>query len=300
MPLTAAERMSAIPSQRAQAVHMLEKVLASWPANVKLADDRKRRFQVIGHFVRCISHLDSTGKMIMPSNPALEKWLRETGPVGNMDSMKEDLEILTRLAKEYPDIAFSSSIAGRLAPIEFIFTALLVHKFRHRMGAEQLALAIKAMRLEARANHIDIRTNSRVAKTFEDFIDGIPAKLAKGAYGHGESASSKRKRADAYGDDDEYVGSTAAMDISGEERKRVTRRKRGTELSSVKTPRKDSSDIRMKSSPPASGNLFSPGPSDSSTSREASNPAANSTPMRSNFLLSYLPGGGIGPFGSKP
>jgi hypothetical protein len=299
MPLSAAERMSAVSSHRAQAAHLLEKVLSSWPATVKLADDRKRRFQLVGHIIRGTSMLDGDPpKITLSSNTILEKWLREAGDVNNVEDLKEDLETLIRLAKEYADTAFSSSIAATLAPIEFIFAAFLVHRFRRKMTLEQLAMAIKDMRLAARAQHVDLRSNSRVSKTFEKAImEDVPNKLIKGVY---DPTSSKRKRVDDY--DADYLDSTAAMDISGDERKRGSRKKRTAGSTSARTPVKSPLSGRIKISPPLSGSLFSPGPSESNTSRAASsstgNTANNSTPMRSSFSTSRRQSGGVGPFGS--
>jgi hypothetical protein len=302
MPLSAAERMSAVSSHRAQAVHVLEKVLSSWPATVKLADDRKRRFQLVGHIIRGTSMLDDDPpKITLSSNLILEKWLRETGEVNNVEDLKEDLEILIRLAKEYADTAFSSSIAATLAPIEFIFAAFLVHRFRRRMTLEQLAMAVRDMRLAARAQHVDLRSNSRVSKTFEKAImEDVPNKLIKGVYGQYDPTSSKRKRVDDY--DADYIDGTAAMDISGDERKRGSRKKRTAGSTPVRTPIKPPLSNRMKNSPPLSRSLFSPGPSESNTSRAASsstgNIANNSTPLRSSFSTSRRQSGGVGPFGS--
>jgi hypothetical protein len=277
---------------------LLEKVLSSWPATVRLADDRKRRFQLVGHIVRGVSLLEGdSAKIPLPSNAILEKWLRETGEVRNVEEMKEDLEILIRLAKEYADIAFSSSIAATLAPIEFIFSAFLIHRFRRRMTLEQLASAIKDMRITARAEHVDLRTNSRVARTFERaIVEDIPNKLIQGLYGQYDPTSSKRKRVE----DDDYIDATGAMDISGDERKRGSRKKRPTNSTPHRSPVKSAFSSNVKSSPPTLGNLFSPGPSESSTSRAPSSGTGNnSTIVPSIFSTSRRQSGGVGPFGSR-
>lgn len=292
VPLSTAERLAAVSGHRSQTVHMLEGLMANWPEKIKLANDRKRRFILLGHIVRGVATLDaSPPKITVPSNPALEKWLREPGDVRNVDSLKEDLEILIRIATDFPNTAFPASIAIILAPVEFIYATILVHRFRRQLTLEQLALAIRDMRMTARQEHPDIRMNAKVSKSLDKFVmDDMPIKLSNGEFGYQTTgpASTKRKRTiqvEDYEGDSDYVETTARMEISDDDRPRATRKKRTTEPMPARIPAKGSAGGGTRRSP-----LFSPNPADSNSSRAGSsvrgNPLSNASPIR-----------GVGPFG---
>lgn len=262
--------------------------MADWPSNVKLANDRKRRFILLGHIVRGVATLDaSPPKITMPSNPSLEKWLREPGTVPKVETLKEDLEALIRIAKDYPNTAFPTNVSVILAPVEFIYAAILVHRCRRQLTLEQLALAIRDMRMTVRKEHPDIRTNTKVSKSLDKFVmDEVPYKLGNGEYGYQPTTVPvKRKRVadvNEYETDNEYVDATAAMDISGDERTRGARKKR--------TPGPGPSPVKRRKSPADSAKPLSPTPPDFSSSKAASsirgNPVTNASPMRP-----------VGPFG---
>ncbi|PVG02211.1 hypothetical protein CPB86DRAFT_870502 [Serendipita vermifera] len=206
MPLSTAERMSAISGQNSELVKRLEKKLSNWPENVPLANDRKRRFQLVGHIVRGIGSLP---KFVDPSNQSLEKWLRGPDTQYDEQDIMKDFEIFIQIAQQYAEVAFSSSIATKLAPIEFVYCVILVHQYKNQLQPEQLAQAIQEVRLAIREEHTDVRMNNRCAKSFQVLIrDVLPERIASGAY----KLSGKRKRettsSDLFGDDltDEDAG----------------------------------------------------------------------------------------------
>lgn len=58
----------------------------------------------------------------------------------------------------------------RVSPIEFVMMCLLVSVGKAKLTLQELAIKIGEMRVRVRAEHLDIRMNSRVAKTMFDFI----------------------------------------------------------------------------------------------------------------------------------
>lgn len=85
----------------------------------------------------------------------------------------------------------------RVSPIEFIMISLLIAVHKDQLTPVQLSAAIGLMRADARAKHVDIRMNGRVAKTMVEFIRGYKASRSN-RYDDGEAASllagTKRKR----------------------------------------------------------------------------------------------------------
>jgi len=227
MPLSSAEKMAAISSKRTEFAHRIEEKMAAWPDNVKMTGDRKRMFQNIAHVLRALS---TAPKITIPTTISLDKWLREPDAVDNVSGVEEDFDIIIRIACDYGNVAFPPAMSLKLSPVEFIFSVILVHLYKSNLKHDQLAAAIRDMRRFVRSQHADIRTNSSVAKTFEEFIVGqMDQKIASGVYAAVKRPSptqtgAKRKRfADEDGDED-YVHESA-MDTR-EDGKRPTPRKR--------------------------------------------------------------------------
>ncbi|KAH0835723.1 hypothetical protein J3R83DRAFT_9546 [Lanmaoa asiatica] len=62
----------------------------------------------------------------------------------------------------------------RVSPIEFVMMCLLISVKKDKLTLQELAVKIGEMRVRVRAEHMDIRMNSRVAKTMFDFIKDSP------------------------------------------------------------------------------------------------------------------------------
>lgn len=209
MPLSAAEKMSAILSDRALFVRNLQKKLTDWPAKVKMAEDRNRMFQSVGHIVRAV---ESYPKLTSITNVSLDKWLREPGEIQHPTGLEQDIDLLITLAQEYSEVAFPTSIAVKLAPIEFIFSALIVDRFKSALDLSQLARAISDTRREIRDQHEDIRSNNRVVASFQQYISGeLERRVKTGVYSKAGLTTPlvKRKRSVAQVDD----GEPADMDL---------------------------------------------------------------------------------------
>jgi hypothetical protein len=170
MPLTTAERLASIAGPRTAFLRHLVERLKDWPTNIKLANDRARRFQVVGHFVRAISSLPS--KITKPSSLSLEKWLREDAGVQDEDGITEDINLFITIVQHYSHITFHNAITEVLAPVEFIYAAVLIHLYKHHLSLDQLAEGIRGMRERVRTEHVDIRTNSVVCETLRWFVAG--------------------------------------------------------------------------------------------------------------------------------
>ncbi|KAF9220669.1 hypothetical protein BS17DRAFT_786932 [Gyrodon lividus] len=63
----------------------------------------------------------------------------------------------------------------RVSPIEFVMMCLLISVDKDKLTPEEIVGKIGEMRTWVRNEHVDIRMNSRVAKTLLDFIKGITA-----------------------------------------------------------------------------------------------------------------------------
>ncbi|KAL4071897.1 hypothetical protein V8B97DRAFT_1942097 [Scleroderma yunnanense] len=83
----------------------------------------------------------------------------------------------------------------RVAPIEFVMMCLLISVEKDTLPLKVMAEKMGEMRMITRAEHLDIRTNSRVAKTMFDFI-------SRGTETKRSVNGTKRKRG-VSGDDDE-------------------------------------------------------------------------------------------------
>ncbi|KAG8834310.1 hypothetical protein FRC17_009218 [Serendipita sp. 399] len=213
MPLSSAEKMAAILSERSQFVRQLQKrTSAEWPLKVGMANDRNRLFQSVGHVVYAVENFP---KWSSPSNVQLEKWLREDLPIVHATELEEDFDIILTIAQKHAEVAFSIAIAGKLAPIEFIFSTLLVHLYKKSLTYEQLAKAISDTRKAVRREHTDIRSNSRIATFFQNYITGeLANRVNSQVYQTPVAKGAKRKRVTIDDDDDYEEDDEKVIDIS--------------------------------------------------------------------------------------
>lgn len=298
MPLSSAERLAAIASKNSTIVRQVEKRLDDWPANVKMANDRKRRYQLVGHVVRMIAgspKLHST-----TSNGVLEKWIRDSPEISGPDikGLNEVFDILLDIAQNHATVAFSVSIAAQLAPVEFIYCCVLIHKKKGDLSTAQLAYAIRDMRTLIRQSFEDIRTNTKVSKGLDKIITtDIEERIKAGEYIQDFNVTSprivKRKREE---EDDDYRGGTP-MELSGDEHKitPVARRKRNQNTTRIASPnttpptssRKHTTRSPVKAPPkdPQPTALL-PGPTDATMVSPPSRPE----PAARNSILTSLGG----------
>jgi hypothetical protein len=288
--------MSAISGPNSELVKRLEKKLAAWPSNVPLADDRKRRFQLVGHIVRSVASLP---KFVDCSNQALEKWLRDTHYQSDEQSLIDDFETFIQIAEQYAQVAFASSIAPKLAPVEFIYCVLLVHIFKPQLQIDQLAQAVQEMRITVRDEHVDIRMNTRVVKSYQQYLQSVlPKRIASDAF----KPSGKRKR-------ESGTNKLFAGDLTDEDAPLSPRKKKGDISTSARQSTSDlhlpkprvggqsARNVAAESSPQPGRSLFSPASTDttmvSNTSR-AEGMDIDETPKKLPNSTGGLLGGSLG------
>jgi hypothetical protein len=242
--------------------------MAAWPDSVKMTGDRKRMFQNIAHVLRALS---TAPKITTPTTISLDKWLREPNEVDNVDGIEEDFDIIIRIACDYANLAFPTSMSAKVSPVEFIFSVVLVHLYKSTLKPDQLAAAIQDMRKFVRAQHSDIRTNSSVSKTLEEFVVGqMEQKIGSGAYDvvkrlvTPNQTGAKRKRFGDGEEDEDYV-EESAMDTREDGKRASARKRRAPAAISnptspstqqplfLESPTKNSSNMAMKLSPPPAG-----------------------------------------------
>ncbi|KAI6024231.1 hypothetical protein EDC04DRAFT_2869528 [Pisolithus marmoratus] len=85
----------------------------------------------------------------------------------------------------------------RVAPIEFSMMCLLISVEKDRLPLKAIAEKIGDMRVKTRAEHVDIRSNARVAKTMFDFMGG-------NRQVNGGTSGPKRKRGPSADEDDDH------------------------------------------------------------------------------------------------
>ncbi|KAG8824867.1 hypothetical protein FRC19_000921 [Serendipita sp. 401] len=275
MPLSSAEKMAAILSERSRFVRELQKrVSAGWPSKVSMSNDRNRLFQSVGHIVYAVENFP---KWTSPSNMQLEKWLREEQPMMNEEGLTEDIDIILQIARAHADVAFSVAIASKLAPIEFIYSTLLVHLYKKTLTHAQLAKAISDTRRAIRREHADIRSNSRVSAAFQTYITGeLANRVNSQVYQTPNGAGGKRKRTIYVEDDDD--------DYEEEDNKTVDISEMIMTPSTTRKRRTTKGASSVNNTPNPSRNLFSPSStlSDAPTlGKETGTPSARASPSSS-------------------
>ncbi|KAG5635815.1 hypothetical protein H0H81_010045 [Sphagnurus paluster] len=142
-----------------------------------------------------------------------------------MGELAADRQALGGKSKEAVLVKEVFRVPAKVSPVEFVMVGLLVgvhmegagcsvegaakdrekDKEREREGRRRLAEGILAMRIEVRAEHVDIRMNDRVARTMVDFIKAWKPS------GDSSEAGAKRKRGEGTGE------GKATVEDSGDE-----------------------------------------------------------------------------------
>ncbi|TDL23515.1 hypothetical protein BD410DRAFT_897562 [Rickenella mellea] len=160
---------------------------------------RGREFQTVA---QCLLTIDKYPSFKSVGTAAqVEKWLGQTEEPDEdfVDKVHDTFRIFAGLVQDTKLNKVFKQPNPRLAPVEFILISLLISVHKQRFSREKLASAIGLMRRELRREHKDIRTNSTVAKSGQDFVKGLkpgqvqgegpPAGARPGTMGAG-----KRKR----------------------------------------------------------------------------------------------------------
>jgi len=168
MPLSYAEKMATIPGARTNFVHTLTTLMEKWPRQVILTTQRNRIYQTIGHVAHALSTLPKFPKL---TTTALSNWLSEIQKIHNEEDIMDDIDTFIQIVFCHLEIAFPlGKLTRRLAPIEFVYGAILVHLYKDTLDGRQISRAIYTMRCFVRQEHHDIRMNDQVSKTLNNFV----------------------------------------------------------------------------------------------------------------------------------
>jgi hypothetical protein len=131
----------------------------------------------------------------------LEKWLVQPDAViekSFRDRIHKVYQTWVELIRDDTlNKAFKSP--SKIAPIEFVLIGLLISVLMDTRTLAQLSEAIRMMRDDVRAKHVDIRLNDRVGRTMLEFIKGLSGNNATSTAPEGPGevnlvSSLKRKR----------------------------------------------------------------------------------------------------------
>ncbi|KZT38538.1 hypothetical protein SISSUDRAFT_729616 [Sistotremastrum suecicum HHB10207 ss-3] len=200
--LTPGEKLQALSSPRADFIRdVVGKYLdvqTGLGELLKLNTDRARPFQTIAQLLYSI-HLQlyepplskstspskkktiKAGGVSTAGHPVLTKFLVESQePVEPPlhSTFQMTMTIFLGLAR-HPEYKSCFNIREKdvLSPIEFIMSGYLIWKNMKQATVEELSRGISQMRLTARREHADLRTNSKCFKTFNDLVDSFGRSL---------------------------------------------------------------------------------------------------------------------------
>ncbi|CAE6448211.1 unnamed protein product [Rhizoctonia solani] len=198
------------------------------PQFMKMNMKRSKDFQCIAQYVYMASALPSFDA---PTSQKLSKFLQQQDE--RIDAFKKPVERAIRDLHKLVQDPNNLKLVGpnAVAPIELVHICLVCLMLKGR-GVRVMATAIGKMRSVIRDQHIDVRANNRVAKSFAEHLEtfqapGIPGPEAEWQI-NTTAVRGNRKRKIA--DDDMDLGSTSEEDypIASSSRGRGRGRGRGS------------------------------------------------------------------------
>ncbi|KAG8753033.1 hypothetical protein FRC12_011691 [Ceratobasidium sp. 428] len=182
MALTTGEQLQSFDGPMAQFVHRIHAELfekAHIETEMNLAIERGRGFQNLVQTIACIARLP---EYVHATYPQQTKLLQCQGmsPEGIrviQSKSERALRLLKNIASDAQLCTSAFSLparATRNSPVEFCFSVLLIamRMDESGVGPAQLAQAIGMMRTAMRAIHVDMRSNSNVAMSFWNYLNG--------------------------------------------------------------------------------------------------------------------------------
>ncbi|KAL6301876.1 hypothetical protein BKA93DRAFT_919266 [Sparassis latifolia] len=169
--LTPAERMQAITGPLPTLIREIQSKLlgeGGFGNDLDWGRARGRDFQCLASVVFLIDAHPTTK---FPGAQQLEKWLQSNAPVPEKfrNDVMDSFKIFVALVKDKRcSAAFQKPV--RVSPIEFTMIGVLIYLNRTKFSLMQLSSAIRKMRTDVRAKHVDVRANGKVTKTMFDFI----------------------------------------------------------------------------------------------------------------------------------
>lgn len=132
--------------------------------SLEWSSGRGRDFQAVATIIYMV---EKWPVKTYPGPSGLDKWMqRVTGPAKDLVAqLYETFDVLFRLASDKKHRSIFQKPA-RISPIELIMFAVLVNRKMKNLSLSQLASALAQMRVDVRAKHVDIRSNSKVRHRF--------------------------------------------------------------------------------------------------------------------------------------
>ncbi|KAI1791297.1 hypothetical protein LXA43DRAFT_1094676 [Ganoderma leucocontextum] len=200
--LTAAEKLQAIPSPRSAWIGELQSryvyIENSLTQKISVTIKRGQDFQLIAGIVYCCDRLPEHA---LPLSNSLNTWLSELDPPSEQfkGAIRDVFNRFWHIADDERLNTAFAEIKQRVAPVEFIFTGVLLYVLRDRSEEEQ-AQAIYDMRTGIRDKHHDIRTRSDVVRDLWAMVEEIAEGLERTA----KKSKKARKRRDEEGEDMDF------------------------------------------------------------------------------------------------
>ncbi|PCH34561.1 hypothetical protein WOLCODRAFT_78807 [Wolfiporia cocos MD-104 SS10] len=202
MALTPAEKLQAISSPRANLIRDLlsRYVHDGLAAALDWEVSRGADFRCLTHVVYNIEKWSTSPTF--PGMVQLQKMMQQPNEPEEkfVSQVHQTFQVFLMLAQDPRySAAFRLADVKKLAPVEFIAIATLIHVHKYKLTPAQLAEAIVLMRRTVRADEVDIRMNSRVNKQFVDFIKDLKVSQLKpdpDSIAAAKFNPMKRKRAD--------------------------------------------------------------------------------------------------------
>lgn len=155
---------------------------------------RGRQFQVLAQCIFTIDKYPNTASG--GTTMQIDKWLKlkDTPDADLIDKIYDTFDVFLELVR---DDRYNSAFKKptRVAPIELVMITVLIAAHKPRFSLAKLSNAIAKMRKHVREEHVDIRSNAKVAKTFMDFIKELkPSTIPGDGEPAGTKVGGKRKR----------------------------------------------------------------------------------------------------------
>ncbi|KAJ7754231.1 hypothetical protein DFH07DRAFT_868609 [Mycena maculata] len=199
MPLTTAEKLAAIDSPWAEWISKLESRHISIEGGLSqvLSWDTKRgrEFQNVAQFVYCCDgYPDSENIPTAPKMESRLQWLARVDIPG--EQFKQDIDAalteFCHLAVD-PSLNFGFNIGKKLAPVEFVFIAVLLYVLRKVTSLER-AKAVYHLRTDIREEFLDVRMNNKVGAAMWKLINHLRYNPTTSISGASAASTSRRKR----------------------------------------------------------------------------------------------------------
>ncbi|KAF7981511.1 hypothetical protein HWV62_33073 [Athelia sp. TMB] len=186
--LTPAERMQAIVGPWPTLIREFKDPLFSdegFGTDLNLGTARGRDFQCLA----IIFYYLNKPKAAHPGPQQLESWLADDAavPARFKAEIDDTFKVFIHLVKHFNSVFHQPA---KLAPVEFVCIATLIHHYRDQLSMEQLIKAIKGLRKVVREKHKDqVRLNSTVKKTVQKHVDNLNVAQLQKEVGKGKPAT---------------------------------------------------------------------------------------------------------------